>query len=162
MLESKLLTPFQAYDPAKAQLFLMGQKVTGYAPDTKITVARNEDNITPHNGVDGEVSLAIIRNNTGVITVSLQNTSKWNGYLAAWQKQASLTGVAAFPVLLEVGGDGGLSLATVGWIQKQPDYQLSAEVGDMDWEIGVLDSWLSPSETASILGGTASLFGIGG
>ena len=39
-METAILTPF-AYDPKKVRLYLMTQRVTGYAADTKIVVSRN-------------------------------------------------------------------------------------------------------------------------
>ncbi|QPI14605.1 hypothetical protein GECvBMG_gp061c [Salmonella phage GEC_vB_MG] len=156
-MDTAILTPY-AYDPKKVKLYLMTQRVTGFAADTKIVVARNEDNIIPHMGVDGELSAALSRNQSGVITVSLQNTASWNGNLANWQKQASITGLIFFPVLLE--GSQGMGLSTIGWIQRQPDLTYGTEVGQMDWEIGILDAWLSPDTLASSGFGLAGLSGI--
>lgn len=156
-MQTQIITP-RAYDPRATRLFLFTQRVSGYAADTKIAVARNEDNIIPHVGVDGEVSVALSRNQSGVITVSLQNTSKWNGYLANWQKASSITGLVFFPVLLE--GSQGLSLSTIGWIQKQPDLSYGSEVGQMDWEIGILDAWLDDSTLGALTSGLAGLVGI--
>lgn len=156
-MNTNILT-LQAYDPKSVKLYLMGKRVYGYAPDTKIVVARNEDNVIPHMGVDGELSAALSRNRSGVMTVSIQNTSDWNAYFAAWQKQADVTGLIFFPVLLE--GSQGPSISSIGWIQKQPDLTYGTEVGDMDWEIGVLDCWLAPDSTSGILAGIAGAIGI--
>lgn len=152
-----ILTPY-AYDPKKVRLYLMGQRVTGFAADTKITVSRNEDNIYPHVGVDGEMSAALSRNQSGVMTVSLQNTAAWNAYLSDWQKQASITGLVFFPVLLE--GSQGPGISTIGWIQKQPDLTYGTEVAQLDWEIGVLDCWLNKDNIDSAMMGLAGLTGI--
>lgn len=156
-METAILTPF-AYDPKKVRLYLMAQRVTGYAADTKIVVSRNEDNIIPHVGVDGELSAALSRNQAGVMTVSLQNTATWNAYLANWQKQASVTGLIFFPVLLE--GSQGPSISTIGWIQRQPDLTYGTEVGQLDWEIGILDAWLAPDGISGAMAGIAGLAGI--
>lgn len=152
-----ILTPF-AYDPKKVRLYLMTQRVFGFAEDTKIVVSRNEDNIYPHMGVDGELSAALSRNQSGVMTVSLQNTSAWNAYLSDWQKQASITGLVFFPVLLE--GSQGPGISTIGWIQKQPDLTYGTEVAQLDWEIGVLDCWLNKDNIESAMMGLAGLTGI--
>lgn len=156
-METAILTPF-AYDPKKVRLYLMTQRVTGFAADTKIVVSRNEDNVIPHVGTDGEMSAALSRNQSGVMTVSLQNTATWNAYLANWQKQASVTGVVFFPVQLE--GSQGPSLNTVGWIQRQPDLTYGTEVGQLDWEIGILDAWLAPDGISGALAGLGGLAGI--
>lgn len=155
--QSKILT-LQAYDPAKVLVFIGGQKVSGFAADTKIVISRNNDNITPHVGVDGEVSVAQSRDNSGVMTLSLQNTANWNGYLAQWQRQANVTGLVYLPVQVE--GSQGLSLNTIGWIQKQPDLSYGSEVGQMDWEIGVLDAWLSPDQIQGVAAGVTGLLGL--
>lgn len=156
-MDTKVLTPY-AYDPQKVRLFLMGNRVSGFAADTKIVVARNEDNVIPHMGVDGELSAALSRNRSGVMTVSLQNTAYWNGYFFDWQKQADVTGLIFFPVLLE--GSQGPGLSTVGWIQKQPDLTYGTEVGQLDWEIGVLDAWLNKDNLYTTGFGLAGLLGI--
>ena len=152
-----ILTPF-AYDPKKVRLYLMTQRVFGFAADTKIVVSRNEDNIYPHMGVDGELSAALSRNQSGVMTVSLQNTSAWNAYLSDWQKQASITGLVFFSVVLE--GSQGPGISTIGWIQKQPDLTYGTEVAQLDWEIGVLDCWLNKDNIESAMMGLAGLTGI--
>lgn len=157
MFNTKLLT-LQAYDPAKVLVFIGGQRVSGFAADTKIVITRNNDNITPHVGVDGEVSVAQSRDNSGVMTLSLQNTAAWNGYLAQWQRQANVTGLVYLPVQVE--GSQGLSLNTIGWIQRQPDLTYGSEVGQMDWEIGVLDAWLSPDAIQGAVAGITGLLGI--
>lgn len=158
MLNSTKILTFNAYDPVKTILFMFGQRVSGFAADTKIVIARNNDNIMPHIGVDGEISSALSRDQSGVLTVSLQNTAAWNGYLAQWQKQASVTGLIYFPVQVE--GSQGLSLNTVGWIQRQPDLTYGSEVGQMDWEIGILDAWLSPDNLQGWVGNIAGLVGL--
>lgn len=156
-MNTNILTPY-AYDPKKVKLYLMTQRVTGFAADTKIVVSRNEDNTIPLMGVDGELSVALSRNQSGVMTVSLQNTSVWNGYFSDWQKQASVTGLVFFPVLLE--GSQGLGLSTIGWIQRQPDLTYGTEVGTMDWEIGILDAWLNKDTLTASGFGLAGLTGI--
>ena len=159
MLDTKILTPL-AYDPQKVLIYIGGQKLSGYAQDTKVVISRNNDNIMPHVGTDGEVSTAISRDNSGVVTISLQNTAVWNGYLAQFQRQAFVTGAVYFPIQVE--GSQGLSLNTFGWIQKQPDLTYGSEVGQMDWEIGVLDAWLAPDSSQGALAAAANFLGLDG
>ena len=83
---STQLLSLQAYDPKNVKLYLGGVRAYGFAPDTKITVSRNSDNIMTMTGTDGEASAALSRDRSGVLTLSLQNTSGFNDYLSAWQK----------------------------------------------------------------------------
>ena len=156
-MSTQILTPF-AYDPLKVKLYLGTQKVFGYAPDSKISVSRNSDHAMPHMGTDGELSVALSRDRSGLMTVNLQNTSGFNKTLMLWQRQADVTGAIFFPVQLE--GSQGPSISTIGWIQRQPDLEYGSEVGDLSWEIGLLDAWYAPDQISSFLSGTASLLGI--
>jgi hypothetical protein len=116
---STQLLSLQAYDPKNVKLYLGGVRAYGFAPDTKITVSRNSDNIMTMTGTDGEASAALSRDRSGVLTLSLQNASGFNDYLSAWQKQADATGLVWFPILLE--GSQGPTIASFANIQRQPD-----------------------------------------
>lgn len=152
------LLSLQAYDPYKCKLYVGGQRVFGFMDDTKITVSRNNDNITVLTGTDGEASAALSRDRSGVLTVSLQSTSKFNETLAIWQRQADSTGLIWFPVLLE--GSQGPSINTVGCIQKQPDLTYGSEINGLDWELYLLDCWLAPTTEAALIGSIGSMTGI--
>lgn len=156
-MSTQILTPF-AYDPLKVKLYIGTQKVFGYSPDSKITVSRNNDHAIPHMGTDGELSVALSRDRSGVMTVNLQNTSPFNKTLMLWQRQADVTGAIFFPVLLE--GSQGPSISTIGWIQRQPDLEYGSEVGDLAWEIGLLDAWYAPDQLSSFLSAAGSISGI--
>ena len=155
---STQLLSLQAYDPKNVKLYLGGVRAYGFAPDTKITVSRNSDNIMTMTGTDGEASAALSRDRSGVLTLSLQNTSGYNDYLSAWQKQADATGLVWFPILLE--GSQGPTIASFANIQRQPDLTYGSEVGQLDWELFVLDCWYAPSTAAGVLGAAAGFLGI--
>ena len=148
MAASTLLTSL-SYDSAKVRLYLGTERVTGFGPDTKITVTRSNDLVIPHVGTDGEVSLALSRNRTGTLEVTLQNTSSFNDWLAVFVRQADTTGLVSFPVVLE--GSQGPYLTAIGWVQAVPALTYGAEVGDMTWTIGLLDCWLAPNQSSSLL-----------
>lgn len=154
---TQILTPF-AYDPLKVRLFLGTERAYGFSPDTKITVSRNQDAITPTMGVDGELSVALSRDRSGEMTVSLQNTSGFNKFLMNWQRQADVTGLVFFPVQLE--GSQGPSISTIGWIQKQPDLTYGSNVESLDWSIGLLDAWYAPDQLSSFVSSVGSFTGI--
>lgn len=155
---STQLLSLQAYDPKNVKLYLGGVRAYGFAADTKITVSRNSDNIMTVTGTDGEASAALSRDRSGVLTVSLQNTSTFNEYLSGWQKQADATGYVWFPILLE--GSQGPTIASFANIQRQPDLEYGSEIGTLSWELYVLDCWYAPSTSTGVLGGAASFLGI--
>ena len=155
---STQLLSLQAYDPKNVKLYLGGVRAYGFAPDTKITVSRNSDNIMTMTGTDGEASAALSRDRSGVLTLSLQNASGFNDYLSAWQKQADATGLVWFPILLE--GSQGPTIASFANIQRQPDLTYGSEIGTLEWELYVLDCWYAPSTATGVLGGAAGFLGI--
>ena len=157
MSNTQLLS-LQAYDPKNVKLYLGGQRVFGFAADTKISVSRNSDNNMVLIGTDGEASGALSRDRSGVMTVSLQNTSKFNETLSIWQRQADVTGLIWFPILLE--GSQGPSISSMACIQRQPDLTYGSEVQQLDWELFVLDCWYAPTAATGIAGAVGSMFGI--
>jgi len=157
-MTTTILNLQKAYDPKDVKLYIGGQRVYGYAPDTKISMSRNSDNIMNTTGVDGESSAALNRDRSGIMTVSLQQTSGFNSYLMAWQRQADSTGLVWLPILLE--GSQGVSVSSFCNISKQPDFSYSSEISQMDWEFFVHDLWYAPTSESSILGAAASFLGI--
>jgi hypothetical protein len=157
MSNTQILNLTGAYDPKNVKLYIGGQRVYGYAPDTKISMSRNGDNITNVVGTDGEASAALNRDRSGIMTVSLQQTSGFNSYLMAWQRQADSTGLVWLPILLE--GSQGVSVSSFCNISKQPDFSYTSDVNQLDWEFFVHDLWYAPSSESSLIGAAASLIG---
>lgn len=157
-MTTTILNLQKAYDPKDVKLYIGGQRVYGYAPDTKISMSRNGDNIMNTTGVDGESSAALNRDRSGIMTVSLQQTSGFNSYLMAWQRQADSTGLVWLPILLE--GSQGVSVSSFCNISKQPDFSYSSEISQMDWEFFVHDLWYAPTSESSLLGAAASFLGV--
>lgn len=123
------------YDP-KAVLLQLGNVVpTDVAPDTMFTFNKEEDRVIPQVGVLGEVALARNRNELGMLTLSLKQTSPMNATLMTWYI-AEETGAFFFPVYFE-DPSSRIKLATTGWVQTQPDFALGKEVAQLDWVIGL-------------------------
>ena len=64
-----------SYDPKKVNLVMNGKIITGFASDSMITIARNEDTVTTQVGVKGDVAYNENANESGTITVTLMGTS---------------------------------------------------------------------------------------
>ena len=60
-----------SYDPKKVNLVMNGKIITGFASDSMITIARNEDTVTTQVGVKGDVAYNENANESGTITVTL-------------------------------------------------------------------------------------------
>ena len=82
-----------SYDPKKVNLVMNGKIITGFASDSMITIARNEDTVTTQVGVKGDVAYNENANESGTITVTLMGTSSRLPYvrsLALKRKEVSV------------------------------------------------------------------------
>ena len=87
-----------SYDPKKVNLVMNGKIITGFASDSMITIARNEDTVTTQVGVKGDVAYNENANESGTITVTLMGTSSSLPYvrsLALKRKEVSVMIVVA-------------------------------------------------------------------
>lgn len=123
------------YDPKNVTLLLGGVEPVDYAEDTAIEISKEEDRILKKVGVDGAVAIARNRNECGMITISLKNTSRTNQSLIDWYNQEE-TGIPWFDVSF-VDPSSGIVLQTQGWVETQPTLSMAQEIMQLDWVIGV-------------------------
>lgn len=134
----------KAYDPKKVSCVIGLQPVTGFAPDTKITISRTNPVSTVTNGIDGDISVNLDNRYTGTATISLLHNSPFNEVLSAWVLGLEASGYPFLP--FEMNDPSGLAVATVCWIETQPDYAVAQETGTMEWVFGLADARLSPNQ----------------
>lgn len=144
-----MLTGIFAYDPSQITLSLGGWQPYGFAEGTKIVVAKANDIITPTTGTDGDTSLALNRNRSGTMTISLQRTSDANAVFSNMAIQMYSTRTVAFPVYLK--DPRGYYIETLGWIQSQPQDSMGDAVTGNDWVIGLHDASLKRDATSAVL-----------
>lgn len=125
----------KAYNPKDVTVIYDGMVITGFAKDSMVKAEKNEDNMIPHVGVLGEVSVAINADNTGTVTLSLASTSPFIKILA---DKARANIIAPLSVVnmnrygVNVGG-------TQAFIVKAPDVSISKEVESQDVQFFVAD-----------------------
>ena len=149
-----MLTGAYAYDPSQITLSLGGWEPYGFASGTKIVIAKSNDIITPYAGTDGDVSLALMRNRMGTLTMSLQRTSDANAFLTAYHQSMYSTREVAFSVYLK--DPEGFTITTVGWIQSQPQDTMGDTIQQVDWVIGLKDATLTRGSTSVALSAIAT------
>lgn len=124
-----------AYSPQNVTVAVNGFPLSGFAPDTFVTVTQDSDDGTAVRGADGLMAYAIDKALPQVtMTFQLMQTSNGNDImfqLLAAQKATALPITAA----LAVAG----SLESVAWasciIQKAPDISLSQGIESREWTI---------------------------
>ena len=126
------------FDPQKVNLVVKGVAITGFAEGTMIEIERNEDAIIPYVGTQGEVAFAESADKTGVIKVTLMQTSPSVGYLNTLAKQKGDD--AAFPVSVVNMNTNAISASgTKARVKKMATETIDKEVKEREFEIYVAD-----------------------
>ena len=129
------MSQVKTFDPKKVTVIYDGLVITGFASDSIVKAEKNEDNVTPHVGVMGEVSRAINADNTGKIGITLANTSPFIRILS----NKARTNVIA-PISVIDMNDHGVNVGgTQAWITKAPDVSIGKEIEEIDVEFFVAD-----------------------
>lgn len=123
------------YDPKKVTVIYDGMVITGFADDSMIEAEKNEDNITPHVGVLGEVSIAINADTTGTVTISLANTSPFIKILA---EKARANTIAPLSII-DMNENGVNVGGTEAVIIKPPNVTIGKEVESQEVQFFVAD-----------------------
>ena len=115
-----------SYDPKKVNLVMNGKIITGFASDSMITIARNEDTVTTLVGVKGDVGYSENANESGTITVTLMGTSSSLPYvrsLALKRKAVSL-------MIVDANDSSSVNVAEERCrVIKPPDITRAKEIG---------------------------------
>lgn len=145
----------KAYDPKKVSCSIGLQPVTGFAPDTKITIARTNNVTTVTNGIDGDISVNIDNRYTGTATISLLHNSPFNDLLTSWVLSLEATSYPFLP--FEMNDPSGQAISTICWIEVQPDYAVAQETGSLEWVLGLADARLAPNQDVARLSAVSQL-----
>lgn len=107
-------------------MVLNGKILTGFASDSMITIARNEDTVTTQVGVKGDVAYNENANESGTITVTLMGTSSSLPYvrsLALKRKEVSL-------MIVDANDSASVNVAEERCrVIKPPDITRAKEIG---------------------------------
>ncbi|MEG2175272.1 MAG: DUF3277 domain-containing protein [Oscillibacter sp.] len=95
------------FDPEKVTLLVDGATVTGFSDDSKISADRNEDDVTPKTGIQGDTVYALNGNRSGTIKFNLFASSASLARLRRVAQQRKAVAVT----LRNANDDGGFIVA---------------------------------------------------
>lgn len=125
----------RVFDPKKVTVIYDGEVITGFAEGSMVEAEKNEDDIMPHVGVLGEVSVAINADETGTITLSLANTSPFVKILA---NKARAKTVA--PISIIDMNDNAVNISgTEAMVLRAPNIAIGNEIEEYEVEFFVAD-----------------------
>lgn len=128
--------PVLTYSPGDVALSVGGNIISGYADGTFVVVEREADAMTKVVGADGEVSRTKSANYSGMLTLTLKQTSDSNRILGALALSDEEDGGGVTDVLL-TDNLGNKVFGSEGWVRKVPNTELSAEETNREWIIDV-------------------------
>ena len=123
------------YDPKKVSLIVDGQYIVGFHDGTFLAAEKNEDNVTPHIGAQGDVTYSESADNTGTITFTVKQNSSSLQFLQRLSKRKS-----QFAAQIIDANDGKFKAGgTQCRILKTPGREFGAEVAGVEVQIYVAD-----------------------
>lgn len=123
------------YRPSELTLVFNSIPISGFAPDTIVTIEKEVDAFTKTVGSTGATARAQNSNESGSITFILLSTSLTNLALTALHNLDKGGGNGVGAVAFKDLGGGDTAEAELAWLRKQPTMEYSAEVGTREWVI---------------------------
>lgn len=125
------------YDPLNVNIIIGNTILTGFAEGTMVTLARNSNRVNPYVGVKGETALAYNNDNSGTISITLQQQSPSNALLGRLARSKSVFDIS----VIDINNNGFRAGGSEAVIQVEPDTTRGAEIadGDRTWTIYVFD-----------------------
>jgi len=129
----------RTYDPKAVSISANGIPIGGFADGTFVEIERSEDMFTKVVGADGETSRSKTNDRSGMITITLAQTSLSNDILSglAYLDEVSNTGV--FPVLVKDNEGNAIFFSEQAWIKKVAPASFSKGIENREWVIECAD-----------------------
>lgn len=123
------------YSPSDMSIIVAGHIVTGYTETSFVDIEFSNDRITMEKGADGEVARVINSDDSGMITIRLQQTSPSNDVLSALFDADIISKSAAFPVVVSDNLGTTKFVSDAAWITQYPSTSFSNGVEQREWKI---------------------------
>lgn len=129
----------KTYNPQDVIITIGGAAMSGFAEDTFVNVARDEQSFTKVVGADGRTSRSKTSNKSGTLTLTLMQTSDSNDVLSAYLAQDERSNDGTFSVLIQDNSGRTQIFSAVAWVQGMPAVEFGRDVGTREWVIELAD-----------------------
>lgn len=124
------------YDPANVNASLGTVPISGYAPDSFLTVEFNADHWTVQIGADGKGNTRSKSNDrSATITFSLLQHSISHDLLTALYQADELSNTGLGQLYIRDNTTGATFTARNAWVKKPPTASFGAEAQAWDWTV---------------------------
>jgi hypothetical protein len=121
------------YASDEVRVVVGGVPMSGFADGTFVTIARDEQAFQKTTGADGSVSRAKTANRSGIITITLQQTSPSNDVLSGYMLADEASGDGIVPILIKDTSGRTLHFSPSAWVQQMPDNEFGKDVSEREW-----------------------------
>ena len=123
------------YNPKKVQVIVGSHIVTGYADGTFLNVERNADQFQAIVGADGESARVASADKSGLITLTLMQTSESNDFLSEALAADEATNVGTFTVMVRDLQGTTLVQSAEAWVKKYASVEFGKDSASREWVI---------------------------
>lgn len=139
------------YNPKQITITVGPYAITGFSDGSFVRVEHDEDAFSKRVGTDGEVTRAQSNNNTGKITITLDQASPANDLLMALAVLDRTSGAGIVPSTIRDVNGTTLVFAQNSWVQKIADIDFANESQDREWilDCGQMDVFVGGANEAT-------------
>ncbi|MBE0470598.1 MAG: DUF3277 family protein [Methyloprofundus sp.] len=141
---------FATYDVNQIAVIVGGVPLEGFADGTRVTVEFDEEQFTKVTGSDGLTTRSKSNNYAGSVSITLQQSSRSNDYLAGLWNADRFNNSGVVPILIKDNSGRTLWAAEHAWVQQMPSQEFGKALSDREW---VLDT----DKLSGIAGGNQPL-----
>jgi len=123
----------KTFDPDLVSITVGGHIVSGISDSEFVSAERNAEAFTRSGGADGEQTRFKSNDKSGLITITLMQSSVSNAIFQAFATADETANKGKFPVLIKDGNGTEVCSAAQAWVQKVPAKGYSKENTDRQW-----------------------------
>jgi hypothetical protein len=125
------------YDPTEVDVLFALVPISGFSDDSMVEFAEDEDGFILVRGVDGNFTRSKIAGRSGVLTISLMQSSRSNDVLTAIYTADMLKtgGAGVVPTMVRDKNGTSLIVADKSWVIKPADQKFGKQAGPREWKI---------------------------
>lgn len=123
----------RTYDPKAVIITVGGVPMSGFSDGTFLQIVRNEPTWNLVVGADGFATRGKTNNFSGLMTITLKQSSPSNDVLSGFIAADELTNAAIVPILVKDLSGNSTYFSGQGWVQQWADSTFDKAITDREW-----------------------------
>ena len=125
----------RTYDPKEVIITIGGVPMSGFSDGTFLEVSRSEPTWTMVTGADGYVTRGKTNNFSGLVTLTLKQSSPSNDVLSGFIQLDELTNSGIVPILIKDLSGNSTYFSAQGWVMQYANSTFGKDINDREWTI---------------------------